>query len=187
VVGEVLLVLLTAGTVRLLGRPHARHPSRLGDAGAGRPGRSSRAEDDARAVDLVTVVDLLVVAVGAGASVPGALAAVGAALGGATGRDLTRAGTALLLGESWTAAWSHAPLLGSVLDGLEAAWRTGAPAGPALRAAAAGLRRTRERAAREAAGRLGVRLVVPLGLCFLPAFVLVGLVPVLASLGRGLL
>jgi pilus assembly protein TadC len=34
---------------------------------------------------------------------------------------------------------------------------------------------------------LGVRLVLPLGLCFLPAFVLVGLVPVLASLGRGLL
>nr|WP_195969361.1 type II secretion system F family protein [Cellulomonas hominis] len=184
---EALLVLLAAVSVHLLRPPTARRPGPAAvDRRAARAGARGAAED-ALAVDLVTVVDLLAVAVRAGASVPGALGAVGAALGGATGRDLTRAGTALLLGEPWAAAWEHAPALGAVLDGLEAAWRTGAPAGPALRAAAAELRRTRERAAREAAGRLGVRLVVPLGLCFLPAFVLVGLVPVLASLGRGLL
>ncbi|WP_253181950.1 hypothetical protein [Cellulosimicrobium cellulans] len=33
----------------------------------------------------------------------------------------------------------------------------------------------------------GVQLVLPLGACFLPAFVLVGLLPVLLSLGSGLL
>jgi tight adherence protein B len=185
-VGEVLLVLLTAAAVRLLRPPPARHPREVGDRGAAPRRGDAGDEAGAGAVDLVTVVDLLAVAVGAGASVPGALAAVGAALGGRDGADLARAGAALLLGEPWDAAWAHAPAVGGVLDGLEAAWRTGAPAGPALRAAAAGLRRSRERAAREAAGRLGVRLVVPLGLCFLPAFVLVGLVPVLASLGRGL-
>lgn len=179
---EALLVLLVGAAMHLVRRPPARRGG----------GRASRRDDDTPAgdaddVDLVTVVDLLAVAVGAGASVPGALAAVGAALGGGSGRDLVRAGDALLLGESWVASWAHAPDVAAVLDGLEAAWRTGAPAGPALRASAAGLRRTRERAAREAAGRLVVRLVVPLGLCFLPAFVLVGLVPVLASLGRGLL
>jgi len=38
----------------------------------------------------------------------------------------------------------------------------------------------------QAAGRLGVRLVLPLGLCHLPAFVLVGLVPVLVSMASGL-
>ena len=37
------------------------------------------------------------------------------------------------------------------------------------------------------AGSPIVRLVVPLGLCYLPAFVLVGLVPVVVSLGAGLL
>lgn len=185
--GEALLVLLAALSAHLLGPAPARHPGPAAPhhrvAQTGDPGPA----EDLLVVDLVTVVDLLAVAVRAGASVPGSLAAVGAALGGAAGRDLARAGAALLLGEPWATAWVHAPALGAVLDGLEAAWRTGAPAGPALRAAAAGLRRTRERAAREAAGRLGVRLVVPLGLCFLPAFVLVGLVPVLASLGRGLL
>ncbi|WP_431837414.1 type II secretion system F family protein [Cellulomonas sp. Y8] len=178
---EALLVLLTAAAAHLLPRPRARR------SGPGPRRHPDLADADSGDVDLVTVVDLLAVAVSAGASVPGALAAVGAALGGRPGRDLVRAGDALLLGEPWVAAWAHATDVAAVLDGLEAAWRTGAPAGPALRASAAGLRRTRERAAREAAGRLGVRLVVPLGLCFLPAFVLVGLVPVLASLGRGLL
>jgi pilus assembly protein CpaF len=40
---------------------------------------------------------------------------------------------------------------------------------------------------RDAAGRLAVRLVLPLGACFLPAFVLVGLAPVLIALGIDLL
>ena len=39
----------------------------------------------------------------------------------------------------------------------------------------------------EAAGRLGVRLVLPLGLCHLPAFILIGVVPVLLSTGVALL
>ena len=33
----------------------------------------------------------------------------------------------------------------------------------------------------------GVRTALPLGLCFLPAFVLIGIVPVVAGLVRGLL
>lgn len=173
------MVLLVAAAVHLL-RPPARPP---GPRAAPRPAPAGDGEE----VDVVVVVDLLAVAVAAGASVPGALEAVGAALGGPTGADLARAGAALLLGDPWTGAWAHAPALGAVLDGLAAAWDTGAAAGPALRATAATLRRERDRAAREASGRLGVRLVVPLGLCFLPAFVLVGLVPVLVSLGRGLL
>lgn len=35
--------------------------------------------------------------------------------------------------------------------------------------------------------RLGVRLVLPLGLCLLPAFVLLGIVPFVLSLGGRLL
>jgi hypothetical protein len=34
---------------------------------------------------------------------------------------------------------------------------------------------------------MAVRLVLPLGLCFLPAFVLLGVVPVVAAAGGGLL
>lgn len=40
--------------------------------------------------------------------------------------------------------------------------------------------------ARGAASRLGVRLVLPLGLCYLPAFVLLGVMPVVAQLAGGI-
>lgn len=179
-VAEPLLVALVVAATLLL-RPPSRRPGPWTRRRAG-PAPAAHAEPDH-----VAVVDLLAVAVEAGASVPRALEAVGVALGGRTGADLGRAGAALLLGASWPAAWVHAPSLGRALAGMASAWDSGTAAGPALRTAAAELRRHRDRAAREAAGRLGVRLVLPLGLCFLPAFVLVGLVPVLVSLARSLL
>lgn len=175
---DVLLVVLVAAASLLL-RPTTRLPA----DGPRRPLVAARVPEP----DMVAVVDLLAVAVDAGASVPHALTAVGRVLDGTTGRDLRRAGSALVLGAGWTAAWVHAPLLGAALDPLATAWTGGTAAGPALRAAATALRQRRERAAREAAGRLGVRVVLPLGLCFLPAFVLIGLVPVLVSLAGSLL
>jgi pilus assembly protein TadC len=138
--------------------------------------------------DPVVVLDLLDVALTAGASVPHALRAVGEVVGGGQREALAQAGAALLLGARWQAAWSEAPpQLSPVVECLEPTWSTGAPSGPALRARSAALRRDSRRAAQEAAARLGVRLVLPLGLCFLPAFVLLGLVPLMLSLGRGLL
>ncbi|GMA23024.1 hypothetical protein GCM10025864_07830 [Luteimicrobium album] len=74
-----------------------------------------------------------------------------------------------------------------VCDALRPTWEHGSPPEPALRAATDRLRRDRAERSATAAGRLGVRLVLPLGLCYLPAFVLVGLVPVLVSYGAGLL
>ncbi|PWJ53341.1 hypothetical protein SAMN06264364_113100 [Quadrisphaera granulorum] len=71
--------------------------------------------------------------------------------------------------------------------GLWIAEQTGAPVAALLVSAAAELRRRRRRAGALAAARLGVRVVAPLGLCTLPAFGLLAVVPVLLSLGRGLL
>nr|WP_255479453.1 type II secretion system F family protein [Quadrisphaera sp. RL12-1S] len=65
--------------------------------------------------------------------------------------------------------------------------QTGAPVAALLSSAATELRRRRRRAAALAAARLGVRVVAPLGLCTLPAFGLLAVVPVLLSLGRDLL
>ena len=39
----------------------------------------------------------------------------------------------------------------------------------------------------EAAERLAVRLVLPLGACHLPAFVILGIAPVVASVGMSML
>lgn len=179
--GRVDLGQVDSGQVDHARVDHARVDHSRVDLGRVDPGQVDPGQVDPVEVDLVTVVELLAVAVESGASVPHAMRSVGAVVGGAAGTDLTRASAALVLGASWPVAWAHAPALGATVDGLAASWTTGAASGPALRASAAEVRRTRDRAAREAAARLGVRLVLPLGLCFLPAFVLVGLVPVLIS------
>jgi hypothetical protein len=148
---------------------------------------SRRAADEAR-IEIGVVLELLAAAVRAGASVPRALDAVGAAVGGPDGAALRAAGAALVLGASWDAAWSGGPgRIAVVQRALRPAWVHGAAPAPSLRATGETLRQDRTAAAKAAAGRLAVHLVLPLGACYLPAFVLVGLLPVLISLGSGLL
>lgn len=133
------------------------------------------------------LLDLVDVAIATGAPVPRALSAVGAVVGGDQGAVLARGGAALLLGAPWGSAWAGADVaVAEVVGVLEASWATGSSPGPALRARAEQLRRERRARARSAAGSLGVQLVLPLGLCFLPAFVLLGLVPLLLSLAGDL-
>ena len=147
-------------------------------------------EPDAIGLDLVVVLDLIEVATSAGAPVPRALEAVGDAIGGADGRSLREAGAALVLGASWQAAWGgaqHGVRLEPVSHALRGAWESGAAPGRALRVAGEATRREGDRRTRTAAGQLGVQLVLPVGLCLLPAFVLIGLVPVFVSLGVDLL
>ncbi len=132
-------------------------------------------------VEVAVLLDLLDAACASGASVPRALVVVGAAAGGDRGAALQRAGRALLLGATWAEAWPSGDLA-PVRDALRASWTEGVAASATLRAVAATLRRERRTRAMEAAGRLGVRMVIPLAVCHLPAFVLVGLVPVLVSM-----
>lgn len=139
-------------------------------------------------VEVPGLADLLSAAVGAGASVPSALLAVGGAVGGGRGRALARAGAVLGRGGSWSTAWAgHPPELAVLERALADAWHAGAAPVPVLRLVAAQARRDARRHARLAAARLGVRLVLPLGLCLLPAFVLLGIVPFVLSLGGRLL
>ncbi|WP_264029433.1 type II secretion system F family protein [Cellulosimicrobium sp. SH8] len=158
-----------------------------GERGTGRGGRG-RPDDAGTAIETGVLLELLAAAVRSGAAVPRALDVVGSCVGGRDGSGLRAAGAALLLGASWDAAWVGAPpRLAVVQRALRPAWLHGAAPAPALRAAAQASRQDRTAAAKTAAARLAVHLVLPLGACFLPAFVLVGLVPVLVSLGSGLL
>jgi len=151
-------------------------------------GRGHRGRGDPDVLDPAFVLDLCAAAVRGGAAVPTALVATGRHLPGPEGRALVHVGTALGLGASWQSAWAGVPpsvaALGRALDAGRGA---GASPGPQLRAAAARLRRERRARVRAAAGALGVRLTLPLGLCFLPAFVLLGLVPVVVGLAGDLL
>lgn len=138
-------------------------------------------EDDA--VEGAVLLDLVDGACQAGVGVPRALDAVGVAVGGRSGADLRRAARRLALGAPWDSAWHGTDAgLAGVARALRPAWEDGVPPGALLRTAAEAARRERDARAAEAAARLGVRLVMPLGLCHLPAFVLVGLVPVLGSM-----
>ncbi|PZR51790.1 secretion system protein [Xylanimonas oleitrophica] len=135
-------------------------------------------------VDVPVVLELLAAALRSGAGVPRALQAVATATGGEEGAALAATAAALRMGAAWDDAWRDAPdRLAVVGRALRPAWVEGAAPGEALRAAGDEALRTRRDAARTAAGRLAVQLVLPLGACFLPAFVLVGLVPVLLGLG----
>ncbi|ACQ78883.1 type II secretion system protein [Beutenbergia cavernae DSM 12333] len=139
-------------------------------------------------VDAAVACELVAAVLDAGAAVPTALDALGRAIDGDDGRALRSCGGALLLGASWSEAWSGVPGRWAIVErALEPAWTDGVAPGPALRAAADGVRARRAELAKEAAARLGVRLVLPLGLCYLPAFVLLGLLPVVIATGGSLL
>lgn len=150
------------------------------------------AEDRARravlARDLPSACDLLAVCVSAGVPLPAALAAVAAAVPGPLGVELERVAAARRLGADPRHAWQDAaPELGPLARSVQRAETSGARAAPALTALAAETR-TAQRAATEAAvRRAGVWVLAPLGVCFLPAFVCLGIVPlVLGIAGRAL-
>ena len=70
---------------------------------------------------------------------------------------------------------------------LDLAARAGAPVAELLRAEAFRRRRVARTAGAERAAALGVRLMVPLGVCVLPAFVLLGVAPLMISVVSGTL
>ncbi|OZV76477.1 secretion system protein [Micromonospora echinospora] len=134
--------------------------------------------------DLPLAADLLSAAMRAGAPVDRAVIAVAEALGGPLADRLGRVGRTLLLGGTPEEAWAHlTPVSGA--DRLVTAAVRSAQSGAALSGAlsrlADDLRTDRAVAAEASARRAGVLIVLPLGLCFLPAFVLAGLVPVIVA------
>jgi pilus assembly protein TadC len=143
--------------------------------------RSDRAS---AARDLPYAVDLLAAALRAGLPTQRAVRVVAGALDGSLGRRLGRVARALGLGLAPEQAWlAVADLPGGAR--LIAAVSRSADSGAALSATFARLaddQRARQAATVEAAAsRAGVLIVLPLGLCFLPAFVFAGVVPVIVA------
>ncbi|HEX5510693.1 MAG TPA: type II secretion system F family protein [Actinomycetales bacterium] len=129
------------------------------------------------------VLDLVAAALAAGAPPHRAMETVGVAVQGRLGRSMCEVAARLRLGSEWDVAWQNTSRrLEPLRRTLRLAATTGAPASALLRDAAEDLRRRDSREAQAAAGRLGVRMVLPLGLCALPAFVAWAVVPVVISL-----
>ena len=134
--------------------------------------------------DLPLGADLLAAALRAGAPVDRACEAVADALGGPLGARLGRIARSLRLGARPEEAWSHLADVAGTGRLVAAAVRSAASGGAfaaALERLAVDLRTDRSLAVEAAAQRAGVLIVLPLGLCFLPAFLLAGLVPVLVA------
>jgi Flp pilus assembly protein TadB len=113
-----------------------------------------------------------------------ACAAVTEAFDGPVADDLGRVLRAVELGTSDSQAWralqGH-PQLGPAAADLARSVESGTELVSALRSHAATARDRRRAALQQAARAVGVRSVLPLMTCFLPAFLLLGVVPTVAS------
>jgi pilus assembly protein TadC len=138
--------------------------------------------------ELPVACDLLAVCVAAGVPLPGALVAVAGAVPDALGVELERVAGMARLGAGAATAWvGAAPALEPLARTLRRSETSGARAAPALRALAADLRASARTATDTAVRRAGVRVLAPLGLCFLPAFVCLGVVPLVIGIAGDVL
>ena len=162
------------------------------EAGPGRTRRGNRAAGEAGGPglrDTAMMLELIGAMLDAGSGLGRALALMTELATPELRGPLRPVVAALAIGADWHTAWRsssvRSPGLLALRDALGFAALTGAPSSAILYAQAARMRRERFRAAEKQAAALGVKLVVPLGLCSLPAFVCLGVVPVLLAMLPG--
>ncbi|MFI9269626.1 type II secretion system F family protein [Kitasatospora sp. NPDC052896] len=135
---------------------------------------------------LPLTAELLAACLVSSASPGRAAAAVARAVGGAMEERLTAVSAELNLGAAPAICWERlgagCPALAPLAHCLVRTSVSGAPAAAPLVGLAAAQRAEVAAAAHARVRRAGVLATAPLGLCFLPAFVLVGIVPVVAGL-----
>ncbi|ONK13058.1 type II secretion system F family protein [Streptomyces sp. MP131-18] len=151
------------------------------------PWRRAGESEDPR---LALATELLAACLIAGSSPGPAAEAVGAALGGPLGERLRRAARELRLGGEPGAVWGglgRLPGAAGLARRLELAEAGGTPVVATVTAEAAESRARRRRAAQIRARRAAVHVTGPLGLCFLPAFLLIGVAPVVIGMAGELL
>jgi pilus assembly protein TadC len=162
---------------------------------AAMPGRRPRAPRHAvhgpDPLAVASSLDVLGVCLAAGMAVSAAAAATAPSAPPLLARVLRRAADLLALGADPGVAWSLPPDIPAVsadpqIDAVLRLARRSSVSGVALAEAVSGLAaQCRQDAAHTAAAtaeRAGVLIAGPLGLCFLPAFVCLGIVPVIAGL-----
>ncbi len=182
-VGIVLGAALALGGPHLLGRLEPRE---------------QREQREQLAADLPLLLELLSACLAGGAALPSAAEAVRGAIPGPAGSRLADVCAALAVGtppgEAWGRLAGGSATAGQDEDPLAAAARVlgraaegGAPVAAAVTRLASEARAEARARGEQAARRVGVLAVAPLGLCFLPAFVLLGVVPVVAGLAGPLL
>jgi Flp pilus assembly protein TadB len=171
--------IVAAGAAALLaglaGRTVAARPA--GATGAGGTG----------AGELAGSWELLAVCLRAGLPVVTALSAATEPVAGPTGRQLRRVAGLLALGADPATAWAgtvEVPALGVFARAAGRSAGTGAALAHVAAAEAERLRAELLDSAQARAQRAAVHITGPLGLCFLPAFLVLGVAPVVIGLAQ---
>jgi Flp pilus assembly protein TadB len=166
--GLVVGGIVTAGGERLLRRG---------------PPAEQQATRTALVRELPGACDLLAVCLSSGVPVAGALAAVGTAVPAPLGARLGAVASLYRLGAEPRRAWADVPpelaALGRV---LVRAGESGSAVVPALRSLAADNRSAARAQTEVAVRRAGIWVLAPLGVCFLPAFLCLGVVPLVLGI-----
>ncbi|RNI18309.1 type II secretion system F family protein [Flexivirga caeni] len=182
-------ILLAATALALV--PLVWPASRTVDVRARTVGRQGTDSDAGRAEDVLSVaaaLDLMALALASGVPLVVAVDEVAGRCGPVVRSHLRQVVAALRWGVDEAAAWEPLPAVWRPAGHAVAlAGLAGVPPAGLLAGAAADLRRAEQRRIEEATGRLSVLVVIPLGLCFLPAFALLTVVPVIAALAGDLL
>lgn len=144
--------------------------------------RSGPPQGDATG-DLPVACDLLAVCLAAGTPIGAAVAAVARAVPGPLGVQLDEVGALYRLGASPRQAWAGVPpVLTSLARVLIRAGESGSSVVPSLQRLAGDLRTAQRGAVEAAVRRAGVWVLAPLGVCFLPAFLCLGVVPMVLGI-----
>jgi pilus assembly protein TadC len=189
---SLVVVLLTAAAV--LTWPSASLDTCRASGRRGSCGRGAAIDDRGstwRAVpiaEVAGVIDLLALTLRGGAGLVEAIEAVAARVGGPLGMHLQTVAAARRWGVEDATAWGSIPSpWRPAARALRMAATAGVPPADVLARAAVEVRRAEQQRLEVATAKLGVRIVLPLGLVFLPAFVLTTVVPIVLALAHQVL
>jgi Flp pilus assembly protein TadB len=147
--------------------------------------RADRERRSALVSQVPIVCDLLSATLASGASLRSALVAVAFAVGAPASESLLRVDAAVRMGASQHTAWITAkvdPEFSRIAAAFQRSASSGAPIADVFIGIGDDERRRKRRTVEVAARSAGVRSVAPLAACYLPAFILLGIVPVVASM-----
>ncbi len=153
------------------------------------PSSAERIRRQRIGADLPVAADLLSACLLAGAPPVAAVVTVSTAVGGPVGDELRAAAAAVQLGGDPARCWaalSARPELASLGRALSRSGEGGAPLAERIAHVADECRDRRRSELTTKARRTAVRATLPLGACFLPAFLLIGVVPVVIGLAAPL-
>ena len=188
-------MLLTAAAVLAWPNPHpvsraapARAPAADDAGGAGRSADAGSTGAVVPVAEVAGAIDLLALTLRGGVGLVEAMEAVATRVGGPLGLHLQTVAAAGRWGVEDATAWASIPSAWQpAARALRMAASAGVPPADVLVRAAEEVRRAEQQRLMVATEALGIRIVLPLGLAFLPAFVLTTVVPIVLALAQQML